>query len=768
MTEREYMEFIEKTRKQIQSGDTEAAGKNLEYAFQIKPVRLRWFLAKAEWMFRCGHPGKEIIEFLQGKYEVSLECPETVDILRLLIKIYHSQEELLEEKRIKYCLWEYQSAKNERKKKPVPYRDFERGFQKHRENFLNCPNDIPLLQLLMEDYYIRGEAVVAFILSYILGQLDSEYEAPTGFVSWLTNSEYLRERLQEDEKCVYILMADNEQDIADYEVLSNALLVLDKKVYFLDKPLPVQTDCEINLSDTCSISLENREDYGNLQIYHPVAVRCDGNSPKDNRGYLIRHILKCEPEGLAILFCTSSLMDELSIREMLQKNMGRLSDRSVLENDKIAFGWCGSYTAYASRIYGFDVEERINRPAECQFSIVVPARGAVDTLRYTLKTCLNQRYDMDYEVVLSDNSVNGDTAVHDLYLELENPRLHYYKTPRDLSLTKSFEYAFLQAKGEFIFSIGADDGVLPWALGALSVLLEQYPEEDILQWERGFYAWPGFNGGQQHQFVIPGKYHKGDLKSSYISREEYISVVMDNPNMMYVLPLLYINSGFRRRYMKRLLDENGELWDGPCQDIYMGIVNILLNKKVLFTKYPLTIAGMSNSSIGAGSVAGFNEKQIKEHQKALNGSGIVKYVRCDLEMDVPDAGNDTVVLYRAIHRMLNRGIKLNNTTFDYKKMFRLIFQKMDVVDLGYDYKMLQFKLAVHHHGEIFKVWCDKEIYRPAMLPRTINMEALEKAKENKCYEEGISENGAETLDASKNGVSNIWEAVLFFEERTGL
>ena len=44
------------------------------------------------------------------------------------------------------------------------------------------------------------------------------------------------------------------------------------------------------------------------------------------------------------------------------------------------------------------------RPPVCDFSIVIPVRNAVDTLRHTLQTCLAQDYTGSYEIVLSDNS----------------------------------------------------------------------------------------------------------------------------------------------------------------------------------------------------------------------------------------------------------------------------------------------------------------------------------------------------------------------------
>lgn len=63
------------------------------------------------------------------------------------------------------------------------------------------------------------------------------------------------------------------------------------------------------------------------------------------------------------------------------------------------------------------------------------------------------------------------------------------------STTTTLLHRWKKAKEEFIFSIGSDDAVLPWALKVLDDVRRQYPQEEVIQWEQGFYAWLGLNGG---------------------------------------------------------------------------------------------------------------------------------------------------------------------------------------------------------------------------------------------------------------------------------
>ena len=146
--------------------------------------------------------------------------------------------------------------------------------------------------------------------------------------------------------------------------------------------------------------------------------------------------------------------------------------------------------------------------------------------------------------------------------EFKDEHVKYFRTPRELHLPKSFEYAFLQASGDYILSIGSDDALLPWTLEVLDEVANRYPEEEVIYWERGFYAWPGFNGGQENQFIIPRRYQKGQYGEQYINTASFLTAALKQPAYMYAMPLLYINSMFRRSYFDTLLAHTGRLWDG--------------------------------------------------------------------------------------------------------------------------------------------------------------------------------------------------------------
>ena len=72
------------------------------------------------------------------------------------------------------------------------------------------------------------------------------------------------------------------------------------------------------------------------------------------------------------------------------------------------------------------------------------------------------------------------------------------------------------------------------------------------------------------------------------------------------------------------------------------------------------------------------------------------------------------------------------------------------------------------HGEEFLKWFDDNIYSKALEPRVVDEEKLAELHKKKTYTEGKTELGGMILDASKYGVTNVYEATKLFEKLTDL
>jgi hypothetical protein len=336
-------------------------------------------------------------------------------------------------------------------------------------------------------------------------------------------------------------------------------------------------------------------------------------------------------------------------------------------------------------------------------------------------------------------------------------------------LPKSFEYAYLHANGEYIFALGSDDGLLPWALESIDTITQQYPDEEIIQWERGFYAWPGFNGGQENQFVVPRAYEKGNYNLFYRDNIDYIASVLLDSKKMYTFPMLYINSCFKRSYFETLLKKTGRLWDGICQDIYMGVITACIQPRILNMKYPLAIAGMSGKSIGAKAniPQKTNAEFMKSVKEAKGDNNTGGFCSTYYERLLPETGTDTSSLYGALLRAVSFGILPDtylSEVFDWKKMFLNLSNELDVRDVTFDREIHEMRYAAMHHGEEFLQWFDETIYHPLLTPRYIDEEKLTKLEKQRMYQCGINSEAGVTLDASEYKVKNIYDAVKLFEK----
>jgi len=408
------------------------------------------------------------------------------------------------------------------------------------------------------------------------------------------------------------------------------------------------------------------------------------------------------------------------------------------------------------------------------FSIVIPARDSAKTLRYTLQTCLNQRYTGSYEIVVSDNSVEENSEIYSLCKELNHPKIRYIKTPRSLYLTKSFEFAYLQARGEFVFSIGSDDGVLPWALDVLKLVLDRFPKEEIVQWDRGFYAWPGFNGGQENMFQIPRKYEKGSIDVYYDSTKEILNRVAQNLQAIYTMPLFYINSGFRRSYFKTLLKKTGKLLDGTCQDLSTGIINCCINKQILCLVYPLTIAGMNTASVGylvntsdtkmEQNISGDANRKLFQ----LDNAGIT--VLLARERLMHQMSGDMFALYIVLSRAVDEGLlsaEKSDAILDWQTAVSKSISFYPMLKDNYDCFIHSARFMAKKVGKKAHSWFEG-MYPFALKPNYWDESRWNEERRKKSYQEENNPDGGVVLDASRFDVCDIAQAVGFFADSTGL
>lgn len=726
----------------------------LEALYQYKPVRAEWYLTKAKVLFDNGETVDTCFQLLERKTEQNDVSDVAVEIQRFCMELDIAADAAFNvDSRLFQIAW-------------MKGDEEEINRRLHRlfaceSLFLKSKMDI--LQLSRQ--YLTCDMLFNYYVLKLYDMYTNQNIIPCW--DWLQNIPnfgFVKESIEKKNPVIIIIDSEDYQNNAF--VLGYCISQMGCPVYALNIPEQVEVDGKLSLEDTISVSMENMTEVYGMHVIPVVEIIAGGKSIGENGEHIINFL--CDKGDFWIL-ARRKKFEELSKNILLKNRTGNLYNYKEMHySDYYAFGWAGSYMQYISQIYNTEVEKALFRKTECRFSIVIPARNSAGTLQHTLKTCLNQRWQGDFEIVISDNSTEGNNEVYQFCQTLQEEKVKYYKTPRDLRLNHSFEYAFLQTRGEYVISIGSDDALLPWTLEVWDRVISDYPEEEIFVWDRGFYAWPGFNGGQQHQFTVPGKYQRGKYNAEYVEPIQFLGWAMENPNAMYLLPMLYINSGFKRSFMQTLLKDTGRLWDGICQDVYMGVIASAIKEKIVKINYPLTVAGMSSGSAGAMANSPVTDqvKSMAAAGRELKENNVGGFSRSQIETLAPELGSDVTSLYNSILRAVSRGVIPRHyltDVFDWKTWFMNSYRVMRKEDIYFDKKIHQMRFAAMKHGYEFLKWFDETIYEEALKPEILP----ERDKTAKTYQEYDNERGM-TLDASKYGVYNSYDASLLFEKMTGL
>lgn len=727
----------------------------LEELYRQKPVRAEWFLAKAKLTVEKERKRGNGYTILKGKFYWKEATDTVVEVQNFLSELdLMGNDKPMAECRRFQTDWVLKDEAAVR-----------RAWSRLRETEEDTLQRWEAFQPLANRYIACYKCLNYFLLRMYALSVGQNIIPRRVWIENQANVGYLKESI--DRKKTFVILADSPDDWNEAAVLGRCLTGLGCPVYLLNVPGQIEVDGPVALADTVEISMENAEELYGFTLIPVVELILQGESLGDNSADILAAL--CREESVVVL-ASSDRFQALSQTEILRNRIEDLYGyETTFSPDYFSFGWAGSYTDYIDELYDMDTKAAIYGEARCRFSVVIPVRNSAGTLEHTLKTCLNQRYQGDFEIVISDNSTEGNTEVYQFCQTVTDKRVRYCRTPRDLRLSRSFEYAFLQARGEYIIALGADDVLLPWALEVWDRMIGQFPDEEVFLWDRGYYVWPEFKEkGQQDKFVIPGNYEKDAVRAGHLELTRGLNMFLGDPGNMYLLPMLYINSGFRRSFLRTLLEGTGRLWDGICQDIYMGVVVSALKKNCVLISYPLTMAGMSSGSEGARA----NRPQENEAggaavlNRLLQENNVGGFSKSEIECLAPESGTDVTSFYNSVLRAVQRGllpIHYLEDVFDWKQWFWNCYRIMDKRDIFFERKIHQMRYAARKHGEDFLNWFDVTIYKEALKPEVFPEEETGR----KTYQE--EDTGQyRVLDASKYGVRNSYEASLLFERLTGL
>jgi glycosyltransferase involved in cell wall biosynthesis len=223
-------------------------------------------------------------------------------------------------------------------------------------------------------------------------------------------------------------------------------------------------------------------------------------------------------------------------------------------------------------------------------SVIVPTRERCETLGPALRTLCNQDF-ADCEFIVSDNASEDDTAA--VVAGFSDPRIRYIRTPRRVSMTSNFNFAIEHSRGDYVISIGDDDGLTPGALTALAELI-RHTGADAISWLKAVYHWPNHvladKRNTLHVPILSGAWNVS-------ARAALLATTWSLLRWDY-LPIIY-HGLVKRAVLDRLRAKTGVFLKHEIPDVYSAVAISTQIENYLYIEYPYSIHGHAATSNAA-------------------------------------------------------------------------------------------------------------------------------------------------------------------------
>jgi glycosyltransferase involved in cell wall biosynthesis len=224
------------------------------------------------------------------------------------------------------------------------------------------------------------------------------------------------------------------------------------------------------------------------------------------------------------------------------------------------------------------------------FSLIVPTRERLETLRYCLQTITSQSYE-NLEIIVSDNASTDGTQEY--VSSLSDRRIRYINTGQRVGMSQNWEFALKHAKGEWVSFLGDDDGLMPNCFEKINSLIAQTKAKAI-RTRACSYIWPNAQPLDHHLAMnIPlGKRHSIRKSSVWIDK------VLTGSRNYSELPMIY-NGGFvQKTILDQFAQAHGQVFFSRIPDVYSGLLIAHMIDDFVYSSEPVVINGTSASSTG--------------------------------------------------------------------------------------------------------------------------------------------------------------------------
>lgn len=225
------------------------------------------------------------------------------------------------------------------------------------------------------------------------------------------------------------------------------------------------------------------------------------------------------------------------------------------------------------------------------FSLVLPTLRRPDTFQHALRTLVNQTH-RDFEIVVQNNG--RDKQTEDIVTSFADDRIKHFWSGEILPMSRNWELALSNARGEHITFIGDDDGLLSDACEVASALIARTKTE-IVSWRPFVYYWGTHIISERKNRLLADVDRNLEIK--LVDSRRQLRGFYDFKLHYSELPMIY-NSFVSRSLIDHVVKKAGRYFLGVTPDVTSGIVNAACSKQFILINRPLSIAGLSGHSTG--------------------------------------------------------------------------------------------------------------------------------------------------------------------------
>jgi hypothetical protein len=229
------------------------------------------------------------------------------------------------------------------------------------------------------------------------------------------------------------------------------------------------------------------------------------------------------------------------------------------------------------------------------FTVVVPTRERCDTLRATLRSCIEQDYDA-LQIVVSDNA--SQDATTDVVHSFIDPRIRHVRTDRRVSMASNWEFGLSHVTDGFVLILGDDDALLPHCIVDLAEILTE-TRCQAMGWAQAIYAWPGVKGGKTPNRLKMSLRRDLQVRDARRALDEVIGYT----RVYKDLPALYWGA-VHTDVLARARPANGRLIQSVNPDVYTSLATTMLVDRYVHASGPFTVLGLSSHSTGISFMSG--------------------------------------------------------------------------------------------------------------------------------------------------------------------